>query len=186
MDKIDVFVEAVKNMKTVGTITFSSKFLVEKMIEPINFSKERYIVELGGGDGCITKALLTRMRPDAKLLVFEINDKFVKMLQSIKDERLIVIHDSAEKLDYYLQQHNIPVADSVVSALPLVWLPNQLGQAILKKVTQCLKPSGLFIQLSYTPTTAHKFKKLFPHIRYKFTLLNLPPAFVFVCQRQLF
>lgn len=63
MKQITLLSEAFKNLKTVGTITFSSKFLVKNIIAPIDFNKARCIVELGAGDGCITKAILEKCTP---------------------------------------------------------------------------------------------------------------------------
>ena len=46
------------------------------MLEPINFSNAKCIVEFGPGTGSITKELLNKMPKDALLLVFEINKEF--------------------------------------------------------------------------------------------------------------
>ncbi|GIS50844.1 MAG: hypothetical protein Ct9H90mP25_2780 [Gammaproteobacteria bacterium] len=43
-----------KNFKTTGTITPSSKKLVERLLAPIDFSETLLIAELGPGNGCFT------------------------------------------------------------------------------------------------------------------------------------
>lgn len=186
MNKLELFVEAIKSIKTVGTVTFSSKYLVEKMTEPIDFSSAKCIVELGAGNGCITKQLLQKMRPDAKLISFEINSKFIDLLKAeISDKRLVLIHDSAEYIKKYVQAEGFESADYVVSSIPLVWLSDDLNERIINNIQTILKPSGLFLQLSYTITTYKKFNHQFPKIQFKFTPLNLPPAFVFVCKKEI-
>ena len=47
--------EFIKERKTVGAIAPSSKFLMKKMIAPIDFQKADVIVELGPGNGVFTK-----------------------------------------------------------------------------------------------------------------------------------
>lgn len=184
MKKLKLLIEAAKNFKTVGTISFSSKFLVQKIIKPIDFEQANCIVELGAGNGCITKALLSKMQTNSKLLSFEVNDAFIEMLQPIVDSRLHLIHDSAEKMGVYLAKNGEEQADFIVSSVPLLVLPKQISQRILEQVSQYLKPNGLFIQLSYSAFTHNKFKDKFASVKRKFTPLNLPPAFVFVCQKE--
>ncbi|HAP01681.1 MAG TPA: hypothetical protein DCQ93_07140, partial [Bacteroidetes bacterium] len=74
--------------KKVGAVMPSSRYLVREMIKPIDFSKAHLIVEYGPGHGNITKEILKKMLPDAKLLVFEINPPFIEELEKIKDNRL--------------------------------------------------------------------------------------------------
>ena len=95
MKKIDFFKESIKNIKSVGTITRSSKFLCRGMIKPVNFDQADVIVELGAGDGVITEHILKKMKKDAKLLSFEVNEKFCDQIRKIKDDRLIIVEDSA-------------------------------------------------------------------------------------------
>ncbi len=182
MNQIELLTEAAKNFRTVGTVTFSSRFLVNKMVSPIQKNNAQCIVELGAGNGCITKGILGKMGDDSKLYSFEINDKFCDMVRALNDDRLEVINDSAEKIEEYLQQHNEHKADYIISAVPLVVLPDDIGARILAAVKKTLKPGGVFVQLSYNPVMHKKHLTDFDLIKRKFTPLNLPPAFVFVCQ----
>ena len=62
MKNIQFIKESLKSLKEVGTILPSSKFVIEKMVEPINFEKKLTIFELGPGGGVITKKLLEKIR----------------------------------------------------------------------------------------------------------------------------
>ena len=64
MNHLDFLREGLRNIKTVGTITRSSKALCKKMTEPVNFDKARIIVEYGAGDGVITKHILSQMHKE--------------------------------------------------------------------------------------------------------------------------
>jgi phospholipid N-methyltransferase len=115
MNNIDIFLESVKNLQTVGTLAFSSKHLVKKMVEPIRFAEARCIIELGTGNGCITRALLRRMKPDTQLLSFEINDNFHRMTAAqLHDPRLRLINDSAENMLPYIYESGFLYADYII------------------------------------------------------------------------
>ena len=53
--------EFIKEFKTVGAITPSSKFLMKKMLSKIDFSKNVFLIELGPGTGVFTTEILSRM-----------------------------------------------------------------------------------------------------------------------------
>ena len=102
MGKKEFFSEFLKQGKNIGAVAPSSKFLVKKMVEPINFTDVKCIVEFGPGTGIITLELLRLMPSDSILLAFEINKEFCETLNQIKDPRLKIISDSAEKVEEYL------------------------------------------------------------------------------------
>ena len=126
------FQEGLRNLRTMGPITRSSPFLCRKMADMVDFSKARVVVELGAGDGVITRHLLPRLHPEGKILAFEILPQLSKDLHRIDDPRLIVVEDSAEHLAYYLEKEGLGEVDYIVSALPFVMLPHELGMSILK------------------------------------------------------
>lgn len=180
MSKKDFFSEFLKG-KNVGSVTPSSKFLVKKMVEPIDFTHVRSIVEFGPGTGIITKELLHRMPADAILLAFEINTEFCDTLKEIGDPRLKIISDSAENLKEYLDQYKITEVDYVVSSLPFAMIPNPVVKNILDTVKKVLSKKGAFIQYQYSLNAYKKLKNIFNKVDLKFTPMNIPPAFVFTC-----
>ena len=185
MNKLKFFSESLKNIKRTGTITRSSKYLCEKMVAPVDFENSKVIVELGAGDGVVTKYILERMRPDATLLTFEVNEKFAKIIQDrIKDERMVLITDSAEKLPEYLAKHNFTNADNIISALPFVSLPDELGAVIKNKSKDVLKKGGRFVQIHYSLLEKSSYEKIFGNVDISFEPRNIPPAFIFVCEKK--
>src|SRR3990167_4357838 len=119
MKKTSFFEEFLKNLKEVGSITPSSKFLVKKMLETVDFEKAHTILELGAGSGVITRELLKKMSKGSKLVVFETNKDFFRDLKKIEDERIIVYNQSALRLQEYL---NKQVVDYIISGIPLAML----------------------------------------------------------------
>lgn len=171
-----------KERKMIGAVRPSSAFLMQKMLDPIDFSTAKVIVELGPGTGVFTHALLDRMSNDCKLLAFELNDIFAENLQkSIHDERFTLIHDSAEKISHYLHEMELGEVDYIISSLPLTAIPPAIRTAILKASHASLKTGGYYIQFQYSLHLRKKLKQLFKTQQIRFTLLNVPPAFVYVC-----
>ncbi|MEM7103421.1 MAG: rRNA adenine N-6-methyltransferase family protein [Bacteroidota bacterium] len=181
MNRLKFFLEGVKNMKTRGTVAPTSRFTSEQMLKHVNFEEAELIVELGAGDGQITKHILKKMDPATKLLSFEINDEFCQELRSIRDSRLEVVHDCAENLNSYLSREPGHKADYIISGIPFVMLPNDLGDRILEISKASLKPGGRFIQFHYSLIPKKRYHKIFDSVDIEFEVRNLPPAFVFIC-----
>lgn len=184
MGTIGFFKESIKNIKTTGTITRSSRFLCKDMVSHVDFDNAKSIVELGAGDGVITKHILRAMRPEAELLSFEILDELYKPLSAIEDKRLHAIKDSAEKVGEYLSKYNLGEADAVISALPFVAFPEELTINILRETHKHMKPGAKFIQVNYSLLMKKVYKGIFGNVRVHFSPINIPPAFVLVCEKK--
>ena len=169
--------EYIKKPMTVGAVVPSSRFLVAKMVKPIDFSKAKNIVELGAGTGVVTKEILRQMRKDAKLTVFEIHPPFVEQLQQLNDRRMDILSTPAEQLATHVQG-----ADAIISSLPLIAFPKKTVLKILGAVKKSLKPTGTFVQFQYAPKSRRLLKEHFSEVSLDFTPLNIPPAFVYRCR----
>lgn len=182
--KFNFFKEAIKNYKTSGTIAPSSRFLANKMIKPINFSNADLIVELGPGNGAVTKFILNKIKPETTLVCFEINDGFYLELLKMNHPQLIVLKTSAENINEELQKLGFAKADYVVSSLPLSILPKSLSVSILNESFKVLKEKGLFMQFQYSLFSYKELKKIFgKHITLNFEPINFPPAFIYKCSK---
>ena len=183
MGPITFLLESLRNMKTVGTVTRSSPALCKGAIKPVDFGSARCLVELGAGDGVITKHILARMHPEAKLLAFEVNAKFCDQLRALDDDRLVVVEDSAEKLPEYLEQHGMSALDAVVSAIPFVSLPNELAHTIVNLCRSALKVGSPFCQVHYSLLMKKVYAGIFGNVSVDFVPLNVPPAFVLTSRK---
>lgn len=175
-----------KEKKMVGSMTPSSRFLTLKMLENIDFESSRILVELGPGNGVFTEKIIEKLHPEARLLVFELNEQFYHALtQKFQDPRVILIHDSAENINEYLQKNGLNHADAVISSLPLANFPIELQEKILGSAAECLAENGKYIQFQYSLMSKKNLDKVFGDIKITFTPLNFPPAFIYTCQRNM-
>ena len=154
------------------------------MLEGIDFGRARTIVELGVGTGCVTRALLKRMRPDARLVSLELNEAFIQECSRIQDPRLTLRHECATRLPEILAEEGITCVDAVVSSLPLSLMEESVLDRILDTARDSLAPGGKFIQYQYSMNKQHRMLGRYPDVSVGFTLLNVPPAFVYECGRE--
>ncbi|MFM2375196.1 MAG: rRNA ((1402)-N(4))-methyltransferase [Bacteroidota bacterium] len=165
-----------------GSLTPSSIFLCRKMISTINFMTAECIVELGPGEGVITREIIKRIRPKTQLFLFEPNEDFVDKFLQFEDPRIHVIADSAEFLGKYLHMHGVEKVDYIISSLPLTLFPEDLRENILEESRKVLSSNGVFMQYQYIITALELLRTKFKKVKVGFVPLNIPPAFVYTCQ----
>jgi phospholipid N-methyltransferase len=65
--------------------------------------------------------------------------------------------------------------------LPFTSLRSDVRGRILKQVVQALAPEGVALVLQYSPIIQRQLRRLFPYVKRRVSLLNVPPAFLFAC-----
>lgn len=180
--RFDFLRESIKSLRVTGSVAPSSRFLCRSIVSKIDPKQASVVVEMGPGDGVITRFILDRLGPDTRLLIFEINETFVtKIKQTFDDPRLTVIHDSAENMGEHLLQHGIESIDYVVSGIPFLMLPDSLAEKITAECRRWLRTGGLFIQFHYAPMMINFYRRVFGNVQVDFIPLNMPPAIVLSC-----
>ena len=159
-----------KYPKEIGTFTTSSKFLARQMTRVIGDSLN--VVEFGSGTGAVTAQILKVLRPDGKLTCFEANTAFCDALRKIKDRRITIINDSCENAPKYAD-----CTDCIISSIPLANMTRHQRQHILTIAAGAKK----FVQLQYMPLLTKEIKHYFTNVDLQFIALNIPPAFIYVC-----
>lgn len=180
-----VLIQHIKSIRTSGTILPSSSFLVRRLAGCVDFAHARHIVELGMGTGCVTRELLRRMRPDTRLISLEINPSFIEECRhSIRDARLTIVQACATTLPEVLEREGLDGADAVVSSLPLSLMPQDVVDRILDVARSSLRPGGRFVQYQYSLANHPRLTERYGDVAVGFTLLNVPPAFVYKCSQE--
>src|SRR6186713_294754 len=94
MPNIDFLRAFLTNWKEVGWPLQTSRIAARKVCDAIDFEKAGRVIEIGAGTGNVTRELLKYLRPDAQLVVFEINTDLCRHLWTIDDARLVVYNAS--------------------------------------------------------------------------------------------
>lgn len=172
------------NPRGVGSAIPSSKRLTQAMVAAIDWSSARVVVEYGPGTGVVTRALLARMAPDARLFAFETNAEFVRYLRrNIADPRLTVIDASAETVAAVLAAAGIAVCDAAVSSLPFSIMPARVRLRIVAATAAILRPGAPLVGYQYSRRWVGELSRAFDHVTTRFEPRNWPPAFVFTARR---
>lgn len=165
-----------------GSIIPSSRFLVDRVLKPIDWARARVIVEYGPGVGTLTGEILRRLRPDAHLVVIETNSDFVRFLRkSYADPRLHVEHGSAADVQLVLERLGLAKASYVISGIPLGSMPDAVRADIVAKTRDALEPGGEFLVYQFTSRVLPVLQRTFQNVRRSVERRNLPPAQLFVC-----
>ena len=178
-----------KNLITdihVASVTPTSRFGVEKVMEKIDFQKNKLILEYGPGTGNFTEPLLKNMNENSKLIAIEKNSDFCKVLQkSIQDPRLVLFEDSAENVLDILKSCNGTgdwKADCIISGIPFSLLSKKRKMAILKNTHAALKKGGQFLAyqafFQFPDILKIPLEEMFGDVQAQYYMFSLPPLLI--------
>jgi phospholipid N-methyltransferase len=148
-----------------------------------DLQNSKVIVEWGAGEGHVTREILKKMGPHQSLIAFEVLEIFAKKLAAIRDHRLVVIRDDFMNTERALKRFGYIGADCILSSIPITALTKDERRSSFEFARACLKKDGSFVQYAYI-WWWHKpaIERVFPRVRTRFVLANLPPAFVYHCR----
>lgn len=184
------FRQWLKNPLRVAAISPSSKQLARQMMSQLPRTARR-VIELGGGTGVFTQALLDHGIAPVDLLVLELNEELHQHLVRQFPGSRVVCADAGNLLEVAQAQgfSGDDSADAVISGLGLLSMPRQTQQSILQAAFDSLAADGRFIQFTYgpaNPVTREVLDALeLTARRASFTWWNVPPATVYVYQRRI-
>jgi phospholipid N-methyltransferase len=171
-----------KSPMMLGSVIPSSSFLVNDMMNQVDWERARVLVEYGPGVGTFTREILKRMRPDAVLVAIELNTDFVKYLgDHIRDPRLRVVQGSAARVRSILTEQDLAPADYIISGLPYLNMTDSLRREIFQESRLALKAEGSMLLFQYTRTMLPYLESCFSSVKLNFQLFNILPALIFHC-----
>lgn len=136
------------------------------------------VIELGAGTGKITRAILARGVPPQDIHAIKMNPVFCDRLRMMFPG--INVHQCCAAEIATLPVQN---AQAVISGLPLLSMPHNLQEAILRGTYACMRPGGKFVQFTYGPTPpVNEALRLTLNLSWKISRKvwnNLPPARVY-------
>jgi phospholipid N-methyltransferase len=168
----------------VASIMPSSKAMVERVAEKIDFAKARVIAEYGPGEGVHTREIARRMHPEATLLIFELDAAFSRDLQRqfAGDPRIHVLNQDASALPDELRRRGIAQCDYILSGIPFSILNIDKKRALLRKTHDALASDGSFIIYQVT-NELKQHATVFGDAESEYFLQNIPPMFITVFRK---
>lgn len=132
----------------IGALAPSSQYLARAMARQVDLGGVELVVELGGGTGSITRALLEGGLPPERLVVVERDEALHRLLRQ-RFPGLRVLRGDAAHLVSLLRAYGITGASAVVSSLPLLSMPKSLRQRIVEQAFALLDEKGALVQFTY-------------------------------------
>lgn len=177
---LDFLAAWVQKPRQTASVVPSSRYLARLMVAQIDPTDGR-VLELGGGTGVFTRAILGTGLPPEKLEVVEINPAFARGLRRhfpnvsvLETPAQIVSTAAAGEPGTY---------QTVVSGLPLLAMDRHVHYDILSESFRMLQPGGSFVQFTYSmrpPVSREVIDALdLDVVRVGQTVRNFPPATVF-------
>lgn len=171
-----------KHPRMLGSLIPSSRFLIDEILGEVDWDRAQVIVEYGPGVGTITSHILRRMKPEAKLVVFELNRDFVRYLRTaLPDPRLYVVQGSAADVRPLLARFGCSHADYIISGIPFSTMPETVREEILRATHAALHPQGAFLVYQFSRKVGASLDRVFGQVRRDFEPLNILPARLFYC-----
>ena len=166
--------ELVQEPRFVGAACASSRALASRMACWVDPAEVGWFIELGGGTGTITAALLQRGVRRERLIVMERSLHFVHHLRRRFPGVRIVHADAAEIACTKL--HGRPVT-AIVSGLPLRSMPANAVSRAVQACSEVLNPHSRVVQFTYAPRGFSAWQMAGLHRMANETVwCNLPPA----------
>jgi len=184
------FREWLRNPFAMAAVSPSGRQLASLMMEQLPPGAQR-VIELGGGTGAFTRALLEHGIPPRNLLVVELNEALHQYLRDrfpgahVEQGDARQVHEIAERCGVLDENGKV---DAVVSGLGLLYMSRAAQREILQSAFEVLGPQGRFIQFTYGPLSPVS-RELLDQLQLKahragLAWRNVPPANVFVYQRR--
>jgi phospholipid N-methyltransferase len=182
------FRQWLKNPLGIAAFSPSGRQLARQMIAELPPHATR-VIELGGGTGVFTRAMLDHGISPRNLLVLELNDElYAHLCEQFPGAH--VVHGNAIELKAIAERDGFladGLADAAISGLGLLSMSRALQRSILQSAFSVLKPNGRLIQFTYGPSSPVP-RELLSEMglqvrRGGFAWWNVPPAAVYVYTR---
>ncbi|MFN3473502.1 MAG: class I SAM-dependent methyltransferase [Blastomonas sp.] len=172
--------EFLRSPQLVGSAFPASRYLVDKLLAPVDWSKVKVAVEYGPGSGPLTRAMLARMPLDSRLVAIDVSPHFTQHLRrTIDDPRLLAVTASASSVAEILASHGLRSADLIVTGIPFSTMSPQMGHQIVDASAKVLAPRGQLLAYQMRTAVAALLERRFGKVRKSFVWRNIPPCHLY-------
>lgn len=169
-----------KNLFTTGAFTETSEKVEKEICRHISPKENSVVLEFGMGHGNITRSILKHISKTSKIVAFEVNPDFCDYVRkTLKDDRLIIINDSAENIKIHVKSQ----VDSIISSIPFSFLSKHQSEKILRDSYELLSEGSYFSQVLYTKFNIKKFEPVFDRCE-MITLKHFPTEYIYHCLKR--
>ena len=164
-----------RHPRQVGAIAPSGRQLATAMAHTIDPHEPGAVIELGGGTGSITQALLEVGIPADDLVIIESDPHYCRLL-ALRFKDIRIWHADAADLPTLVKNIGISRIKAVVSSLPLLSMLKDDRLEIIEAVFNVLADTGQLIQFTYGLNDPLPGCLPVTRERLRWIPWNLPPA----------
>ena len=180
-DERVLFTKWLRDPLRIGAVMPSGAALAHAMASALDLAAPGAVLELGGGTGAVTRALLRAGVAPRDLVIVE-RDEGLHGILTQRFPGCRVILGDATRAKELLAAAGIDSVKAVVSSLPLLAMSPPTQQRLLRQCFDLMGPDGLFIQFTYGPASPVPERRL-ARMGLRAELaeriwLNMPPATV--------
>ncbi len=169
--------EFLRKPSLVGSAFPASRHLVDALLNPVDWSSARLVVEYGPGCGPLTRAILEKLPRDSRLVAIDVSRHFTRHLRdTIDDPRLIAVTGCAGSAETVLARHGLGPADAIVTGIPFSTMPRRSAARILDVSAQVLRDDGQLLAYQMRSTVAPMLAERFSTLDTAMAWRNIPPC----------
>jgi phospholipid N-methyltransferase len=179
--KLKTAINYTRNIFVTGAIAETNKQVEDEICRHLPNSENPVIIEFGMGHGNITKAILSKVGPNAKVYAFEVHKSFCEYARNnIQDDRLIIINAGAEEVKNHIDGE----VDAVISSIPFSFFSEEIKTTILKDTYSLLKDKAYMSQVLLSAFHFRKYKSVFDNSK-RLRIFNFPIYHIYHCQKEI-
>jgi phosphatidylethanolamine/phosphatidyl-N-methylethanolamine N-methyltransferase len=169
----------IKNPRQLGTLAPISLKLATLAAKAAisSYKPGTPIIEIGAGTGRLTRALLKEGVHPQDLTVVELDSQMCDFLRQTLPH-IHVIEGDACHLGTLIPAEYVGKVCVIVSAIPLMYLKEEMRRSIIKAAFAVLKPEAEIIHVTYNNKSPLRFWQDIQQSRAAATWFNIPPGFV--------
>jgi phospholipid N-methyltransferase len=161
------------------------------MLDWIDLSNARVVLECGPGTGSFTEEILRRRGDGCRYVGIEVNPALGRLFRE-RYPGLRLYETTVEKVARVCEEEGISEVDCIVSGLPWASFSEAHQTELLEAMVSVLKPGGQFATFAYLQGLLlpagirfrRRLRRYFGEVSAsRIVWLNFPPAFVYRCRR---
>lgn len=174
-----------------GAIYQSSSKLADAITDYANLDSVSSVIELGSGTGVFTEKIQSKINHNTDFAVIELNPIFASQTKKICPT-VTVYNDCASNIEKILSVRRLDSCDVIISGLPWTLFESGEQEKLIKIIQKSLSNGGSFLTFSYAHgqvfSSARRFRRVLEKHFFSMQTTpvvwrNVPPAFIYICEK---
>ncbi len=162
----------------VAAVGPTSKKVVEEVCRSTVEDRDLDVLELGPGDGVITRCLLDRLSQGSRIMAVESNPRFCHELEALEDPRLTVVEGKGQDFRDRMEKEGFKAFDRVVSGIPSSMLSHQERFQLMMDLHRMSREGGRTVIYQLSPLMKRYLKNFMEFEDMEIRMNGILPMFI--------